>query len=371
MKVALTTNVLAIPPTYFAVSHALILADKHQFEAFALLADVRDPAVSLPVHDFAAFRRLDASRRIFLAPFAGSAMARGIEKFAPDLIHQHFATWSGPAIAAAARTHAPLLTTLHGYDVRVLARRPSSPLDLWHRRNVRAVQRRSHRVLSVSRYLADQAIAVGFDPRRLEVHYQGIDTEFFTPSSARNADAGVPLISFVGALSAHKGPLDLVAASVKLIGTHEHRLQLIGSGPLEQRINDIARDFPHIQLLGKLPRSAVRETLRSSRALVLPSQQHRGGREAAGLVLLEAQACGTPVIAYDSGGISEMMDAGTTGVLVPESDVNGLTNALRDMLELSSSERARMSAAARSFVETQRSLKHSALELERHYEDLT
>ncbi|MEX1078658.1 MAG: glycosyltransferase [Homoserinimonas sp.] len=370
MKVALTTNVLAIPPTYFVVNHAQRLASRHQFEVFALMADIQDPTVSIPVHDYAAFPALLPARRVYLAPFAGRAMSRGIEKYAPDIIHQHFATWSGPALAAAKHSRVPLVTTLHGYDVRALARTAKNPMDLWHRRNVRAIQKRSSRVLGVSKYLADEAIAVGFDARRLDVHYQGIDTDYFTPADDRGVFSNPPIISFVGALSAHKGPLDLVRASLQLIDRHDHRLQLIGAGPLEREIREISRNSSHIELLGKVPKDAVRETLRSSQAMVLPSKRLHGGSEAAGLVLLEAQACGTPVVAYDSGGIAEMMDVGTTGALVQEGDERELTNALREMLQLSSAERTRIGVAARHFVETQRSLKVSAIELERHYLDL-
>ncbi|GHD79239.1 glycosyltransferase involved in cell wall biosynthesis [Salinibacterium amurskyense] len=370
MRVALTTNVLAVPPTYFVVSHAQLLADHHHFESFSLLADVRDPSVTLPVHDFAPFAQLDPARRLYLAPFAGFAMAKGLIQYRPDLIHQHFATWSGPAIRAAGTLDVPLLTTLHGYDVRALAGPTRGAMNVWHRRNVRAIQKVSDRVLSVSKYLADEAIAVGFAPERLEVHYQGIDTAFFTPASDAAPVIEAPLISFVGALNSHKGPLDLVRASISLVATHDHRLRVIGAGPQEGILRDLADQHPHIELLGRVPKAVVRDTLRASRAMVLPSQESQGGREAAGLVLLEAQACGTPVIAYNSGGISEMMDAGTTGILVPERDVEGLAIAIREMLQMSNGERARLGAAARDFVVKERSLTNSAAELEQHYSEV-
>ncbi|TBN55953.1 glycosyltransferase [Glaciihabitans arcticus] len=368
MRIALTTNVLLVPPTYFAVNHALRLADRHEFEMFALLADVRDAAITIPVHDYAAGRGLPRQRRMFFAPFAGPAMRRGIERFGADVIHQHFATWSGPAIAASRHGGTPLLTTLHGYDVRVLAHAGGGPMNAWHRRNVRAMQAASTRVLAVSRYLADEAIAVGFDPARLQVHYQGIDTDYFTPGGS--APSGSPLISFVGALNEQKGPRDLVAASLAVVGRFEHRLRLIGSGPLEAELRALAADHPHIEVLGGVPRETVRATLRESLTMVLPTQAHNGGREAAGLVLLEAQACGTPVIAYNSGGVSEMLVDGVTGELVPESSVDGLTSAVAAMLALSAPERATLGVAARDFVVRERSLALSCAELEQHYTEL-
>lgn len=370
MKVALTTNVLRVPPTYFVTSHAQQLAHRHEFEVFALLADIRDVSVSVPIRDFAAFPRLSTGRRVYLAPFAGRSMTAAIRRFEPDIVHQHFATWSRPAIAAAAHNRVPLVTTLHGYDVRVLASKASGPLDVWHRQNVRAIQKQSDRVLSVSKYLADEAISVGFDSSRLEVHYQGIDTDFFTPLGDASTSREAPIVSFVGALDTHKGPLDLVEASLRNVRDYEHRLLLVGSGPLESRLRELADEYPHIELLGSVERSRVRDLLRRSRVMVLPSQQSQGGREAAGLVLLEAQSCGTPVVAYNSGGIAEMIDADRSGVLVAEQDIAALSSALRGMLELSEIELAQMSAAARDFVVTERSLKRSCVELERHYADL-
>jgi len=370
MRIALTTNVLLVPPTYFAVNHALRLADRHEFEMFALLADVRDAAVTIPVHDFAALRSLPRERRMLLAPFAGPAMSRAITRFDADVIHQHFATWSGPAIAAARRSGTPLLTTLHGYDVRVLAHEGGGAMNAWHRRNVRAMQEASTRVLAVSRYLADEAIAVGFDPARLDVHYQGIDTDYFTPAADSAASGEPPLISFVGALNEQKGARDLVASSLAVLPRFEHRLRLIGSGPLEAELRAAAAGHPHIEVLGGVPREAVRATLRESHAMVLPTQAHNGGREAAGLVLLEAQACGTPVIAYNSGGVSEMLVDGETGWLVPESDTDALTAALVDGLALGVEDRRAMGAAARAFVVRERSLAQSCIELEQHYASL-
>lgn len=367
----MTTNMLLVPPTYFVINHAERLATRHTFEVFALLADIRDSSVTVPIHDFAPFPALARSRRQYLAPFAGRQMTRAIERFSPDVIHQHFATWSGPALVAARRVHAPLLTTVHGYDVRVMTGSNRSPMSLWHRHNVRGIQKAAHRVLAVSRYLADEAIAGGFQPSTLHVHYQGIDTDFFTPSDEDSGRSESPIVAFVGALNAQKGVLDLIEASLQLVAGHDHQLIVVGVGPLEARIREIAVEHPHITVLGSVPREGVREIMRMARVLVLPSQQHNGGREAAGLVLLEAQACGTPVIAYESGGIPEMLVPDTTGVLVPERNLKGLTSAMKDILMLEGSALASMGIAARNFVVEQRSVAHSCLELERHYDDIS
>src|SRR5690606_22223301 len=115
----------------------------------------------------------------------------------------------------------------------------------------------------------------------------------------------VPTVCFVGALAPHKGPIDLLKSSVSIVKQHEHTLVFAGDGPLENDLRQQTQDYPHVKVLGRQSRVEVRELVRSSDVLVLPSRRSVGGSEAAGLVLLEAQACGTPVITYDTGGTSE------------------------------------------------------------------
>jgi glycosyltransferase involved in cell wall biosynthesis len=220
----------------------------------------------------------------------------------------------------------------------------------------------------VSRYLASQAVLAGFDSSRLEVHYQGIDTDFFTPSPESSPAAEPPTIAFVGALSERKGARDLIQVSRRLIGTLPHRLVLAGGGPLAAELAAETADDRHICLTGPLDREEVRTRLRNATVLVLPTKASRGGREAAGLVLLEAQACGTPVVAYDSGGTSEMLAPDVSGLLVPEGNTEALAAAVGDILTLGGADYARMRDSARDFAVRERSLAGSCGELLRHYD---
>jgi glycosyltransferase involved in cell wall biosynthesis len=230
---------------------------------------------------------------------------------------------------------------------------------------VRAAFAASTRLLAVSRFLADRAIAAGAPADRVHVHYQGIDTDFFAPGET--PDGAEPLVLFIGALAPRKGPQDLIRASRELAASADHRLVLVGEGPAEAELRELAAGAGHIEFAGTLDRVAVRELVRRARLLVLPTQQHEGWREAAGLVLLEAQACGTPVVTYRSGGAPEMVDDGVTGLVVPERDIRALTDAVGQILALSGREHRRMSEAARRFVVERRSLASSAEELAEHY----
>jgi glycosyltransferase involved in cell wall biosynthesis len=131
-----------------------------------------------------------------------------------------------------------------------------------------------------------------------------------------------------------------------------------------------AASHPHIDFVGRQDRAGVRSWMQQAQILVAPSQEAGGAREAAGLVLLEAQACGTPVLAYRSGGIPEMMEDGVTGVLAPEADFRQLQDGLQQLLQLGSAEYLAMRRDARKFVVDRRSLAGSVRELDGHYQDL-
>lgn len=381
IRVAVTKGTLRIPPTYFAVQHTERLMMNESPQRFAIRTltmalQLDDPAVRDGVLDIVEVTRLPGASfraREVTMPLSFPVFTRAIVAFEPDVIHQHFATWATPAVRASRRSGAPLLVTLHGADV-FAALRPldavplrGRPMLAWHHASVSRTLGAAHRVLPVSQFLADRAIEAGARPHSIEVHYQGIDTDYFAPGDEPTPD--LPEVVFVGALSRAKGVLDLVAASRAVIARAPHRLVIIGRGPLRDVLVDAARENPHVELVGGLPRDAVRERLRRAHLLVLPTQHDNGWREAAGLVLLEAQACGVPVVTYRSGGAPEMLDPGRTGIVVDERDIDALGVAIGDLLGLSAADRARMGADARAWVIEHRSLSASARQLAALYEE--
>ena len=369
MRIAVTTSILEVPPTYFVVDHARLMRAEHDFRVFSLAARLHHELDYPPVTDSLGLTSLPWSARRNLAPLAAHRMTSAIRRYSPDVVHQHFGTWSGPAISAAGSLGVPLVTTVHGYDVFAALGTSRGALARWHRRNVQASASASARVLAVSRFLADRAIAAGFDSRRVQVHYQGIDTDVFTPPATAD-DSAAPIVLFVGSVSERKGTAHLVEASRAMAASVPHELIVIGRGPLQQELTNATRADSHIRLLGQLGRNEIRGWLQRATVLALPTRKYEGWQEAAGLVLLEAQASGTPVVAYDSGGTAEMVEAGTTGLLVQEGDIAGFRESIAQVLALGGAEYARMSEAARKFVVSQRSLQVSAQQLLDHYADV-
>ncbi|GAA1129402.1 glycosyltransferase [Arthrobacter flavus] len=369
MRIAITKSTLRIPPTYFATAHAELLSERFDFEAFTLVADVRDPSVRQMIRQAVPFPQLGFRPRELIMPAFMPLMTRAIRNYHPDVIHQHFATWSLPAVRASRGAGTPLLTTLHGADVMVFSKPAATAQQRWHHLNVRSANQTSSRLLAVSGYLADRAVSAGMDASKIVVHYQGIDTDYFVPQARDDRDREAPVLLFVGALNEQKGARDLLKASLELIKTQEHQVRLVGQGPLESELRALADNSPHVTFLSPLGRAGVRREMQLAHCLVAPSQQVAGTREAAGLVLLEAQACATPVVAYDSGGISEMV-SDETGQLISEGHVNELTSALSELLTMPVGDKDSMNRRARDFVVEHRSLQRSSTELADHYTDV-
>jgi glycosyltransferase involved in cell wall biosynthesis len=166
------------------------------------------------------------------------------------------------------------------------------------------------------------------------VIYPPVDTEFYTPADVPRED----FYLCVSALAPYKR-LDLAVAACQRLG---RRLVIIGKGPQRKRLESQADD--QVTFLGWQPDSVIRDHLRRCRALLFP------GQEDFGIVPLEAQACGAPVVALARDGALETVIAPTTaqpgtGLFFEESSVEALCQA---MLELESDPRQVCARRARA-----------------------
>ena len=149
------------------------------------------------------------------------------------------------------------------------------------------------------------------------VIYPPVDTDFYTPAPVQRE----PYYLVVSALAPYKR-FDLALAACRKL---RRQLVVIGSGQDEQRLRALAG--PQTQFLGWQPDAVIRDQLRRCRALLFP------GEEDFGIVPLEAQACGTPVIALAQGGATDSVVplGGTrspTGVWFAEQSVEALATAI-------------------------------------------
>ncbi|HXH11548.1 MAG TPA: glycosyltransferase [Alphaproteobacteria bacterium] len=175
-------------------------------------------------------------------------------------------------------------------------------LRAWDVKNSRGVDA----FIAISEHIAAKIGA--YYNRTASVIPPPVDCEFFTPDRVLQND-GSPLYLIVSALVPYKR-VDLAVAAFNRL---QSPLVIIGVGPERQRLERLAG--PHIRFLGWQPDDVVRDYYRRCRALIFP------GEEDFGIVPLEAQACGKPVIAFGRGGALETIIPLDTA---PGRDTSGL-----------------------------------------------
>lgn len=365
LRIALTTPLLSMPPTYFVTEHAeelLRRGEDYSFAVHPLAARIEEGSTRVPVSPAL---RLPASyaMRSRLAPAALPLQAAAVRRAQPDLVHQHHGVWTSGAAAAARALDVPLVTTVHGTDMFTAALPRPRGLQRVHRAQARLAFERSALVLAVSEDLRRVALAAGAPEERTVVHYQGIDTETFTPGPRSGTHSRPPRVLYVGSLIALKRVDLLLRASQELARSLNHELHLVGGGPERAELETLAAGSLHVVFHGALDRAGVLAALRDADLLVLPSV-----RESAGLVLLEAQACGVPVVVTGGDGKAEMLQVGVTGAVLSRDPTPAeLARALREWLPESASERSALAARARRFVVEERSVRVGAQRLAEHY----
>lgn len=242
------------------------------------------------------------------------AVRRSAERFAPDVVHAHW-WFPGGLLALGLDENVPLVTTLHGSDVR-LARKVTLVHPLFRR-----VLGRSAAVTAVSSFLAGEARAMAPDAR-IAVAPMPADTSLFTADSAPRVPGR---FLFIGRLNAQKGLGELLKA---LAWCPSHiTLDVVGAGEDEASFRAQAARLSldaRVTWHGALERTALPALYRRAQATVLPSTQ-----EGLGLVAVESQLCRTPVIAYRSGGLPDVVAPQWGGVLVPPRDTRALAAALK------------------------------------------
>lgn len=275
--------------------------------------------------------------RMKLLGFLGSEFRCAVKArraFEPDIIHAHWWFPNGLVGTWTARmSDKPLVTTLHGTDVR-LARTVA-----FSRPGFRHVLQHSAAVTAVSQFLADEAQKV-VSTSAPEVAPMPVATDLFSPSGngSRKADR----LLFVGRLNAQKGIEMLLRALA--VSSSKPFLDVVGDGPDAERLKALAGELEiasRIRWVGALPQQQLTEYYRAATALVVPSVN-----EGLGLVAVEAQLCETPVIAFDSGGLADVVSNQRTGILVEDISASALAAAI-DSLLASPDKRAALGAAGR------------------------
>jgi glycosyltransferase involved in cell wall biosynthesis len=275
-----------------------------------------------------------AREALFKLTGLAPGLTRPLRRARPELVHAHFGTGGATALPLARQLRVPLVVTLHGYDATVTDEHARSSPRRSLRRYVAArpaLAREGSLFIAVSEFIRSCAVEQGFPADRTVVHYIGIDLSEFRPVPAERT----PVVLFVGRLVEKKGCELLIRAMAKVAERHpQAELVVIGDGVLRARLEaQAAASGVRHRFLGAQPAAVVREWMGRSRVFCVPSLEAASGdREGFGMVFLEAQAMGLPVVSFASGGVPEAVAHGRTGFLARERDWPALAAHIAELL---------------------------------------
>jgi phosphatidylinositol alpha-1,6-mannosyltransferase len=246
-----------------------------------------------------------------------------------DLVH----CWEEPYTAAAAQVaiRTPAQVPLVFATFQNIAKRYPPPFS-WIERRVLA---RADGLIAFGRTVFDVVTARGFDRSRTRLIPPGVDTVLFAPDpAARRQVRGqwrdeAPVVGFLGRFVPEKGVMLLADVLDRI--TTPWRALFVGSGPLESDLRSWARRHgDRVAIETTVAHEDVPRWLNAMDVLCAPSLTTPRWREQFGRMLIEAFACGVPVIASDSGEIPYVV--GDAGLIVAERDAAAWTRVIQRLL---------------------------------------
>jgi colanic acid/amylovoran biosynthesis glycosyltransferase len=243
-----------------------------------------------------------------------------------------------------------LITTFHGFDAHFSASNKAEKSKLYE-----LLFKHGEAITCNTPYLAEKLKALGCPSDKLHVVPVPVNTQVFCPSpEEKEADGKVRLLS-VGRLIKLKGHaygLEVVRNLVEAGLDVEY--VIIGEGEEEAHLRQRAKELNienSVVFLGNVSQLDVVEKMRQSDLLLMTSITDNSNRqEAQGLVTIEAQACGLPVVAFRSGGVPYTLIEKETGILVDEKDSDSMANAVQDIVADKALHK-KMQSAAVKFVQ--------------------
>jgi glycosyltransferase involved in cell wall biosynthesis len=316
------------------------------------------------------FRAIGVALKAIWNPNAAAATRDLLGTFRPDIVHAHklYPQLSVAPVVVASKLGIPVVQTLHDYEFI-----SASAIDDTGNWRDRDEERASYRALNtmlfgVKRWIhaprVNSWISVSRSASQLYGQH-GISTTVLpnftddgplTPPNFEERNG----VLFAGRLSEEKGTRHMLELARRLPWLS---VLIAGDGALASEVRDAERGLQNLRYLGWLDQDAMRHELASVRLAIVPSLW----KEPAGLTALEAMAAGTPLIAYDSGGLAEYVSDAAAGIVVDPS-VSSLEAAVKSVYD----DRSRwetLSSSAREAVQRSHTRSRYLDRLEKVYGD--
>lgn len=265
-----------------------------------------------------------------IAPYLYARFVRGyIEQhirpdFPFDIIDAHYFYPDGVAAAALAKHFdVPFVVTARGSDVNVIADFPKPQKEILDAASA------SHGIVTVSEALKQRLVNLGVSASKVSTIRNGVDMNQFHPQDAQEQRQRLglhqPTLLSVGNLLPNKGH-DLAITALRDLP--EYELVIAGEGPMEESLKTLAKQLAvetRVRFVGSIDQKTLVSYYSACDLLVLMSEN-----EGLPNVVLEALACGTPVIATNAGGIPEVLSDPKVGTVLAERSVQALVAGVRD-----------------------------------------
>lgn len=304
---------------------------------------VDDPDENVDINENVTVHRICKARKKFVTfetLWFSFKARRYVDLEQYDIIHGTLMPASTVAITPFNNVEVPIVVTSHGTSIsETKAVALETPADylmkfFFHPMNVvmdTIAGNSSDAIIAISDHAREELLnRYDFAPERVHMIPHGVDTETFLPQENPHPAVSQKKVTllYVGRLGARKG-LDLAMQALELIEEPEIEFLIAGTGRHERHLRKLAEQLGvshQVEFLGYVPDEELPALYSAADALVLPSRY-----EGFGLVLLEAVACGTPVIGTDVGGIPTAIDD-DFGIVVKR-EVGTFAEALRSITD--------------------------------------
>lgn len=289
-------------------------------------------------------------------------LRRKLAEIRPDLLHVHYA--SGYGTLGRLTSFHPLILSVWGSDVYEFPKR--SPIHKWTiRKNILYADN----ICSTSHNMANHIKTSIPELEKAIIVPFGVDIEKFNPSRIKNKKTNSVVVGTVKTLAQTYGIDILIRAFAEVVKRCTDtqtslRLMIVGDGPQRTQLESLACEMGIRNItdfIGRVCNDDVPLYLNQFDIYVAPSRE-----ESFGVAVLEASACGIPVVVSNVGGLPEVVKHNRTGLVVPKENIQATTESILYLVS-NSKARRRMGNAGRAYVQQNFQWEANVTEMEKIY----